>query len=71
MNINHNLTESDTDNIDKKSSSERQIQTEEMKSIGWRFDLIFSMTKYFYKTGELSSSSYVKLPLRSLAILNS
>ena len=56
LNINHNLTESDTDNIYNKSSSEHQYQIEEMKSIGWRFDKIFSMTIYFYKTGELSSS---------------
>ena len=28
------------------------------------------MTIYFYKTGELNGSSYVKIPLRSNAILN-
>ena len=28
------------------------------------------MTKYFYKTGELNGSNYVKIPLRSNAILN-
>ena len=41
-----------------------------MKDSGWRFDKIISMTIYFYKTQELNGSSYVKLPLRSNAILN-
>ena len=41
-----------------------------MKVIGWRFDKINSMTILFYKTGETNGSSYVKIPLRSSAILN-
>ena len=41
-----------------------------MKDSGWRFDKIISMTIYFYKTQELNGSNYVKLPLRSNAILN-
>ena len=41
-----------------------------MKDSGWRFDKINSMTVYFYKTGELNGSSYVKILLRSNAILN-
>ena len=28
------------------------------------------MTMYFYKTGEINGGSYVKIPLRSNAILN-
>ena len=28
------------------------------------------MTVFFYKTGELNGSNYVKIPLRSSAILN-
>ena len=41
-----------------------------MKDSGGRFDKINSMTKYFYKTGELKDSNYVKKSLRSNAILN-
>ena len=70
LNINHNLTQTDIDNIDVTSPIEHQIQQEEMKDSGWRFDKINSMTINFYKTGELSSSNYVKISLRSNAILN-
>ena len=41
-----------------------------MKDSGWRFDKINSMTIYFYKTNEMNGSNYVKIPLRSNAILN-
>ena len=41
-----------------------------MKDSGWRFDKINSMTVYFYKTNEMNGSNYVKIPLRSNAILN-
>ena len=40
-----------------------------MKDSGWRFDKINSMAIYFYKTGELNGSNYVKIPLRSNSIL--
>ena len=70
LKINHNLTESDLRNNNIPWDLERQIQQQEMKDSGWRFDKIISMTKYFYKTQELSGSNYVKLPLRSNAILN-
>ena len=70
LNINHNLTQTDIDEIDIKSPLEHQIQQQEMKDSGWRFDKINSMTVYFYKTIELNVSNYVKIPLRSNAILN-
>ena len=70
LNINHNLTESDIDNIDVRSQLEQQIQNQEMKESGWIFDKINSMKISFYKTTELSGTSYVKIPLRSNAILN-
>ena len=70
LNINHNLTQTDIDEIDIKSPLEHQIQQQEMKYSGWRFDKINSMTVYFYKTTELNGSNYVKIPLRSNAILN-
>ena len=59
----------DFDNIDVKSPLENQIQQQEMRDSEWRFDKINSMTIYFYKTGELDGRSYVKIPLRSKAIL--
>ena len=70
LNINHNLTQTDTAYIDVKSPFEHQIQTQEMKDSGWRFDKINSMTVYFYKTSEMNGSNYIKIPLRSNAILN-
>ena len=70
MNFNHNLTQTDIDNIDVKSPLEHQIQQYEMKDSGWRFDKISSMTVHFYKTGEMNGSNYIKIPLRSNAILN-
>ena len=65
LNIDHNLTQSEIDNIDVISPLEHQIQQQEMKDSGWRFDKIVSMTAYFYKTGEMNGSNYVKIPLRS------
>ena len=70
LNINHNSTESDIDNIDIRSQLEQQIQNQETKESGWIFDKINSMKISFYKTTELNGSSYVKIPLRSSAILN-
>ena len=70
MNINHNLLETDIDSIDIKSPLQHEIQRQEMKESGWRFDKITSMTKYFYKTGEMNGRSYVKIRLRPSAILN-
>ena len=70
LKINHNLTESDIDNIDIRSQLEHQIQIQETKNSGWIFDKINSMKISFYKTRELDGTSYVKFPLRSNAILN-
>ena len=70
FNIIHNLTETDIKKIDVQSQLEHQIQVQETKGSGWRFDRINSMTIYFHKTGEMNGRSYVKIPLRSAAILN-
>ena len=70
LKINHNLTESDLENIDVVSPFGHQKQQQEMKDSGWRFDKINLMTVYFYKTNELNGSNYVKIPLRSNTILN-
>ena len=69
LNINHNLTESDLDKIDVEPSIEHQIQQQEMKDSGWRFDKIISLTIYFYQTCIMNGSNYVKIPLRTNAIL--
>ena len=70
LKINHNLTESDIGNIDIKSQLEHQIQIQETKESGWLFDKINSMKISFDKTEDLNGTSYVKIPLRSNAILN-
>ena len=70
LNINHNLTEADNDNIDVRSQLEHQFQIQEVKKSGWIFDKINSMKISFYKTGELNGLSYVKILLRSSAIIN-
>ena len=70
LNINHNLTQTDIDNIDLESPLEDQIQQQEMKVSGWRFDKTNSMTVYFFKIGELNGSKNFKILLRSNAILN-
>ena len=70
LNMNYNITQSDIDNINITFPLERQIQQQEMKDSGWRFDKLYSMTIYFYKTNDLNGSNYIKIPLRSNAILN-
>ena len=70
LKINHKLTESDIDNFDVSSQLEHQIQIQENKESGWIFDKINSMKISFCKTEELNGTSYVKIPLRSSAILN-
>ena len=70
LKINHNLTESDIDNIDVRSQLEHQIQIQQTKDSGWIFDKVNSMKISFYKTEELNGTSYVKIPLRTSSILN-
>ena len=70
LKINKNLTESDINNIDIRSQLEDQIQIQELKESGWIFDKINSMKISFYKTSEMNGTSYVKIPLRTNAILN-
>ena len=67
---NHILTESDIDNIDVRSQLEHQIQIQEIKKSGCKFDKINSTKISFYKTGELHGTFHVKIPLRSSAIVN-
>ena len=70
MIINQNITESDKNNLDIKPQLEHQNQIQEKKDSGRFFDIINSVRLRFYKNGELNSSSYVKIPLSSNAILN-
>ena len=70
LNINHNLTKTDIKNIDVQSQLEHQVQIQEIKEAGWIFDKSNSMKIKFYKTGELNGSNYVKIPLRSSALIN-
>ena len=67
-NINHNLTQSDININNVVSPLEYQKQQQEMKDSGWRFDKI-NMTIYFYKSNEMNGSNYIKIFLRSNAIL--
>ena len=70
LNMNQNSTQSDLDNINITFPLERQIQQQELKDSGWRFDKLYSMTIYFYKTNDLNGSIYIKIPLSSNATLN-
>ena len=69
MNSNHNLTESDIKSVDVKSQLEHQVQIQETKESGWVFDKIDSMKIGFHKTAELNGSIYVKIFLRSSALI--
>ena len=70
LKLNHVLTSNDLDNLTINSQVESQIENKQMKESGWVFDKLVSMTIYFNKTNELNGSSYVKIPLKSQALLN-
>ena len=72
LKINHNLTETDLDTIKKKVYFRRTNSKTGDERIGLaiRFNKINSMIIYFWKNGEINGSSYIKIPLRSSAILN-
>ena len=70
LKLNHVLTLSYLDNLTINSQVESQIENKQMIESGWVFDKLVSMTIYFYKTNELNGSSYVKIPLKSQALLN-
>ena len=65
-----NLTQSEIDNVDIPWDLEARKQNLEMKESGWDFQRVISMTISFYNTGNMDGSSYIKVPLRSSAILN-
>ena len=72
INLSNNLTlaESDLDNTDIRSQLENQIQQQEKKDSGWRFDKNISMIFCFFQTCIMNGSNYIKRPLRRSAILN-
>ena len=70
LNMTNNLTQSEIDNINIQWNVEARKQNLEMKESGWIFQRVNSMTISFYNTGNMDGSSYIKVPLRSSAILN-
>ena len=70
LNMTSNLTQSEIDNVNFQWELEARKQNLEMQESGWVFQRINSMTKSFYNTGKMDGSSYVKIPLRSSAIVN-
>ena len=70
LNMIKNLTQSEIDNTNIQWEVEARKQNLEMKESGWHFQRVNSMTISFYNTGNTDGSSYVKIPLRSSAILN-
>ena len=70
LNMITNLTQSEIDNVNIQWDLESRKQNLEMRESGWVFQRVNSMTISFYNTGNMDGSSYVKIPLRSSAILN-
>ena len=70
LKINSNLTETDNIKSQQIIKSQHQIQIQETKESGWIFDKINLMKKRFCKTAESNGSSYIKIPLRSNALIN-
>ena len=70
LNMTNNLTQSEIDNVDIQWDLEARKQNIEMRESGWDFQRVNSMTISFYNTGNMDGSSYVKIPLRSPAILS-
>ena len=70
LSITHILAQTELEKLNIQGTLETRIQIVEMKESGWIFQKINSMKISFYKSSELNGSSYVKLPLRSSALLN-
>ena len=70
LNMTNNLTQSEIDNVDIQWDLEARKQNLEMRESGWNFQRVNSMTISFYNTGNMDGSSYIKIPLRSSAIVN-
>ena len=70
LNMVNNLTQSEIDSVDIQWDVEARKQNLEMRESGWNFQRVNSMSISFYNTGSMDGSSYVKIPLRSSAIVN-
>ena len=70
LNMTTNLTQSEIENTNIQWDLEARKQNLEMQESGWNFQRVDSMTISFYDTGSMDGSSYVKVPIRSSAILN-
>ena len=70
LNMTNNSTQSEIDNVNIQWNVKARKQNLEMRESGWIFQRVNSMTISFYNTGNMDGSSYIKVPLRSSAILN-
>ena len=70
LNMTNNLTQSEINNVNIQWDVEARKQNLEMRESGWVFQRVNSMTISFYNTGNMDGCSYVKIPLRSSAIVN-
>ena len=70
LNNNHNLTESDFDKFIVSFQLEDRIQLQESEDSGCRFVKDNSMRIYIFKTTEMDGSTFLKILLRSSAILS-
>ena len=70
LKFNRNLTKTDIENNDNKSSLEQKIQWHKFEYSGWKFDNISSLIMYFFRIVAMNGSSWVKFPLRCSPILN-
>ena len=70
LNMTNNLTQSEIDNVNVQWDLESRKQSLEMRESGWVFQTVTLMTISYYNAGNMDGSSYVKVPLRSSAILN-
>ena len=70
MSITHNLTHSEIEIVNIQWILDFRIQSDELKKFGWKFERINTMGISFYKSAELNGSGYVKIPLRSSALVN-
>ena len=70
LSITNTLTQSELYEIIIHWTLENRIQSVEMMESGCIFQRITTMGVALYKSGELKSSSYVKLPLRSSDLIN-
>ena len=70
LKMTNSLTQSEIDDVNVQWDLESRKQNLEMRESGWVFQRVNSMTISYYNTGNMDGSSYVKVPLRSSAILN-